>query len=234
MTQQEYLQQFETFQQQSVADARFAVVEPSHPILNDDKEHHDEKDISQDYLWHTAWAARKIASSERLRHVDIASYVYFAALCSAFVPVFQFWDIRPVSFPLDGLQMWRGDVTALPIPSNSEASISMLHSLEHVGLGRYGDKLDAQGDLKAAAELTRILAPGGQLLMVLPMNEKPCVRFNGERFYSFNQVIGMFHPLRAQDVCFITEGQIKQSGFVLPAGDYTGCFAFTKERAISA
>ncbi len=33
-----------------------------------------------------------------------------------------------------------------------------MHVVEHVGLGRYGDPLDPDGDLKAIAELKRVTA----------------------------------------------------------------------------
>jgi uncharacterized protein DUF268 len=105
-------------------------------------------------------------------------------------------------------------------------SVSCLHVLEHIGLGRYGDTLDAAGDRKAAAELTRILAPGGQLLMVLPMNENPRVSFNSDRYYSLAMVKELF-KLEIVDFDYIHEGQIK--GAPVPKeGHYTGMFHFTK------
>jgi hypothetical protein len=36
-----------------------------------------------------------------------------------------------------------------------------MHVVEHIGLGRYGEPMDEQGDLKAIEELKRVLAPGG-------------------------------------------------------------------------
>jgi predicted SAM-dependent methyltransferase len=112
--------------------------------------------------------------------------------------------------------------------SNSIESLSCLHVLEHVGLGRYGDTLDASGDRKAAAELMRVLAPSGRLLMVLPMNENPCVHFNAHRFYSFFQAFGeLFHDLHLIEAKFLVNGQITEK---LPemGVNYTGCMVFTK------
>ncbi|NDC42314.1 MAG: DUF268 domain-containing protein, partial [Chitinophagia bacterium] len=56
----------------------------------------------------------------------------------------------------------------LPFESDSIPSLSCMHTIEHVGLGRYGDQLDPQGDLKAIAELKRVVQPGGDLLFVTP------------------------------------------------------------------
>ena len=44
--------------------------------------------------------------------------------------------------------------------------------LEHIGLGRYGDPIDPQGTEKAATELQRVLAPGGDLYLSLPIEKE--------------------------------------------------------------
>jgi SAM-dependent methyltransferase len=124
---------------------------------------------------HTGWAARVLAETKPKEHVDFGSYVYFASIASALVPRFRFYDIRPEYIPLPGLETGAADLTSLPFPDNSLESISCLHVLEHVGLGRYGDHINAIGDLHAANQLKRVLKPGGRLLMVLPMNQNPFV-----------------------------------------------------------
>ena len=47
-----------------------------------------------------------------------------------------------------------------------------MHVIEHIGLGRYGDKFDYDGDLKAIKELKRVLAVGGNLLFVVPIGKE--------------------------------------------------------------
>lgn len=233
MNQQKYLEQFEIFKKQSEADGRFRPrVEDQNPILTDDAD--QTIHISWDYWIHTAWAARQLAKWKPTTHVDFGSYVYFAGIASAFVPKFFFADVRPISFPLKGLEPITADLTKLPFRDGELESISCLHVMEHVGLGRYGDTLDASGDLKAAAELSRVLAPGGHLLMVLPMNEKPAVYFNAHRFYSALQVHHMFSSLRMIDhACLF--GDTVAENLMAPIGvNYTGCMVFTKERAMSA
>lgn len=231
MTQQEYLQQFETFQQQSVADGRFAPrIEDQNAILNDDGD--QTIHISWDYWVHTAWAARKLKEYNPYIHDDFGSYVYFAGIASAFIPDFRFHDVRPVNFPLGGMKVKADDLTCLPHESNSMTSISCLHVMEHVGLGRYGDKLDASGDRKAAGELARVLALGGQLLMVVPMNERPRVHFNAHRFYSFHQVVNepFFPGLSMTEFNVLHAGRFISNADLRSVGsdDYTACMVFTK------
>ncbi len=114
-------------------------------------------------------------------------------MVSAFVPV-DFYDFRLANLKLSGLTSRRGDLTNLPFPSNSVVSLSCMHTIEHVGLGRYGDPIDSNGDLKAISELKRVLAKGGDLLFVVPVG-KPRVRYNAHRIYSYEQIIKYFDGL---------------------------------------
>ena len=55
----------------------------------------------------------------------------------------------------------QGDMCRLEFPSDSIPSISCLHAVEHVGLGRYGDPIDPEGCFTAMRELGRVVSPGG-------------------------------------------------------------------------
>jgi hypothetical protein len=140
------------------------------------------------YVFHTAWAARVLARTRPRRHVDIGSSLFFVTSVSAFVPV-EFVDIRPARLGLSG----------------SVASLSCMHVLEHVGLGRYGDPVDYDGDLRAAAELMRVLAPGGRLLMVVPLGGVARIQFNAHRIYTHAQLVGMFDELQLDAFALIPE-----------------------------
>jgi len=79
-----------------------------------------------------------------------------------------------------------------------------MHVVEHVGLGRYGDPLDPEGDLKAMAELRRVLEPGGNLLFVVPVGQ-PRVMFNAHRIYAYEQVMEAFGDLLLQEFSLIPD-----------------------------
>ena len=145
------------------------------------------------YVYHTAWAARIVALNRPVDHVDISSSVYFCALVSAFVPV-RYYDYRPADLHLNNLSSERADLLALPFADSTILSLSCLHVVEHVGLGRYGDPLDPGGDLKAMAELKRVLAPGGSLLFVVPVG-RPHICFNAHRIYDPQQILEYFDDL---------------------------------------
>jgi hypothetical protein len=140
-----------------------------------------------------AWAARRLLAERPARHVDVGSDVNFVGLLAAFTAV-EFVDIRPLPLALPGLTVRAGSVLALPYPPRSVASLSCLHVAEHVGLGRYGDPLDPGGTRKAAAELARVLAPGGTLLFALPVGrERLC--FNAHRVHAVPTVLRYFAEL---------------------------------------
>jgi len=145
------------------------------------------------YVYHTAWAARVLARLRPAAHVDVASSLYFAAIASAFVPV-RYYEYRPVDLRLPNLKCDTADLTRLPFADGTIKSLSCMHVVEHVGLGRYGDAIDPDGDLRAMNELTRVLAPGGSLLFVVPVG-RPRIQFNAHRIYSFDQVRESFSPL---------------------------------------
>ena len=155
------------------------------------------------YVYHTAWAARVLARLRPVEHVDVASSLYFAAIASAFVPV-RYYEYRPVDLHLSNLACDAADLTCLPFADRSVASLSCMHVVEHVGLGRYGDPLDVDGDLRAMGELARVLAPGGSLLFVVPVG-RPRVQFNAHRIYGFDQVIEAFAGLGLAEFALVPD-----------------------------
>src|SRR5579872_1620187 len=126
------------------------------------------------YFYQGSWLARCIALKKPSRHVDIGSSVLTIGVLSAFVPTI-FVDYRPLQVRQNGLSPVGGDITRLPFADASLTSLSCLHVIEHIGLGRYGDPLDARGACRAALELQRVIAPGGTLYLATPIGrERVC------------------------------------------------------------
>lgn len=134
------------------------------------------------YFYQGAWLSRCIAKVKPGLHVDIGSSVLTIGVISSFVPT-VFVDYRPLNANLPNLLNVGGSILSLPFANASIESISCMHVLEHIGLGRYGDPLDPDGARKAAIELARVLAPGGRLYLTTPIGrERVC--FNAHRVFS--------------------------------------------------
>lgn len=184
-----FRQEFETFK--ATDGKRFSVKEKDKlPCLNDKG---TTTSFDKHYTYHTAWAARKLKEISPVEHVDIASLTYFSTLVSAFIPI-RFYDYRPAKMELNNFSCQHADITNLPFENDSIDSLSCMHVVEHIGLGRYGDPLDVDGDLKAISELKRVVALNGYLLFVVPIG-KAKIMFNAHRIYSYKQIIECFAAL---------------------------------------
>ncbi len=224
--------EFEQFKAMSAANPRFSVNWDDRLLCLNDRT--TATAFDRHYLYHTAWAARILAHLKPEYHVDIGSFLYFPALVSAFIPV-RFYDYRPADLTLPGLTCESADLNGLPFQDRSIKSLSCMHVLEHVGLGRYGDLLAPDGDLRAIAEIKRVLATGGTLLIAVPVG-KPKVVFNAHRVYSYEQIRGYFKDLELKDFTLIPDSPEK-GGLIHDAPEDMvdaqiygcGCFWFMKE-----
>ena len=203
-----YIKEFLSFKKASDA-GRFAIKwKDLYPCLNDKS---PMSSFDRHYVFHTAWAARILARIHPEEHVDISSLLRFVVVLSAFIKT-RFYEYRPAELKLNGLQSEVADLLALPFPDMSVPSLSCMHVVEHVGLGRYGDPLDCNGDLKAISELKRVLAKGGDLLFVVPVG-KPKIMFNAHRIYSYDQIISYFEELELMNFTLIP-GSRKDNGLI--------------------
>ncbi|MCR5877640.1 DUF268 domain-containing protein [Phenylobacterium sp. J367] len=167
-------------------------------------------EFDRHYIYHLAWAVRLMRRLNPRRHVDFSSSLYFPAMASAWHEI-EFCDIRPPELELPGLTLRKENLMQLSFADGSLPSVSCMHVLEHVGLGRYGDPLDYDGDLKGMRELARVTAPGGDLLVVVPVGAAAVIQFNAHRIYRFADVPEIF----ARDFDVVEQVLIPEKG---PAG----------------
>ena len=187
-------------------------------------------DIDVQYLFMNDWAFRRLYSVKPALHYDVGSQVQFLFYMSNFVQI-NFIDIRNPGLSNKRFSYHKGDITDLPFKDGAIKSLSCLHVAEHIGLGRYGDKIDPNGFVKACFELSRVLAEDGMLYFAVPIG-RPKVVFNAHRVLSSKQILEAFKDLRLVEFSGITtSGSIYENVSVgmMDNEDYgVGMFRFTK------
>jgi hypothetical protein len=146
------------------------------------------------YFHQAVWAMERIIPCAAEGHVDIGSDTKFVGMLTTQLPV-TFVDIRFFNAKLPRLACVAANIVALPFADGSVDSLSCLHVAEHVGLGRYGDPLDPSGTRRACAELTRVLAPNGNLFFSVPVGHAR-VCFNAHRIHTPSQIFDYFDTLK--------------------------------------
>jgi len=182
--------------------------------------------VEPTYFYQDTWLARKLAERRPTEHVDVGSSAKAIALIAQFLPVTMV-DIRPVDLSVPGFKFVEGTLMALPFRDGSVRSLSSICVIEHIGLGRYGDPFDAFGTEKAAAELTRVLAAGGDLYVTVPVAEESRVEFNAHRTFTRDRVLSLFTGMELREERYVYAREWGEC-YLPERGFGTGLFHFQK------
>lgn len=149
-----------------------------------------------------AFASSHLAKNSSIRNIlDIGSYRYFILGLLAKYKVTTV-DIRDRKKTLDNETIMSCDAKKIEGPSNFFDAIISLCTLEHIGLGRYGDDFDLDGDSKAFQEMVRVLKPRGILIFTTTITQgKPSIVFNAHRIYNYQMIknfCGNLEPIEEQ------------------------------------
>jgi len=137
------------------------------------------------YLLQDLTVARWIREDAPTTHFDVGSRIDgFVANVAAFREI-EVIDIRPAPGKIPNVVFHQHDVMGKCPPEwkNSLPSVSCLHTIEHFGLGRYGDPIDPAGHEKGIARLKEMVAPGGILYLSTPIGTQR-IEFNAHRIFA--------------------------------------------------
>jgi len=188
------------------------------------------------YFYQDLIIAQRVFAQRPVRHVDIGSRIDgFVAHVASFREVDVF-DIRPLNSNIPNVRFQQCDLMSDIPESFSECtdSLSCLHTLEHLGLGRYGDRLDVDGYLKGFENLHRILNKGGTLYFSVPLGEQR-IEFNAHRVFSLSYLINMIERFSyrigtfsyVDDKGFLhADAQLDESLIRTNCGCHYGCAIF--------
>ena len=98
---------------------------------------------------------------------------------------------RPRATTTVGGMRRESERAAVETATRAEAELEALKR-EHDGLGRYGDPVDANGDLKAMEKMRDIVRPGGFLLLAVPVGAD-LIKWNAHRKYGRARLPVLLH-----------------------------------------
>jgi len=134
-----------------------------------------------------AFAAHALRACKPTRVLDVGSYRHFVLGLTSCYDIASV-DVRHREAMGPGETSLVCDAGKLLLATDGFDAVVSLCSLEHFGLGRYGDSLDMKADAKAFAEWVRVLKPGGNLVFSTTISKRPCICFNAHRIYSYEMI----------------------------------------------
>ncbi|WP_251824969.1 DUF268 domain-containing protein [Campylobacter jejuni] len=186
-------------------DSRFQIDKQYDYVCLYDKYDNNGSGIDNGYFIQDIWGARKVIENKPSIHYDVGSSVngFIAHLLAAKIKVVLF-DIRAMEdnkFDTDflkcndmsGIYYTQTNATNLEeVKDNSVDSLSALCSVEHFGLGRYGDPIEPDAWEKALRSFQRVLKTGGKLYFSVPIGNENRVCFNAHRVFKPETIIEIF------------------------------------------
>ena len=131
-----------------------------------------------------AFAAEWIGKLAPGSLLDIGSYRHFLIGLMASREVTTL-DVRSRAELLPNEKVVTTDAKKPKLPPESFDLVLCLSTLEHFGLGRYGDEIDFDADRLAFSSLVRLIKPGGHFVYSTSLTRtNPSFVFNAHRIYS--------------------------------------------------
>jgi SAM-dependent methyltransferase len=170
-------------QKKEIKDIEFQMGRP-YPVLGE--KYREGGTAKGEYFHQDLLVARRICENNPEKHIDVGSrFDGFVAHVACFREIFVL-DIRPVLSKVRNIKFMRQDLMTELNEDLFECcdSLSCLHTVEHFGLGRYGDPLNFNGHIQGINNLYHILKPGGKFYFSVPIGLPQRVEFNAHRVFS--------------------------------------------------
>jgi hypothetical protein len=173
-------------------------------------------DISSEYFIQDLHVAQLILNEDPIKHVDVGSRIdgFVANIASS--REIEIFDIRTINKTFKNIVYRQCDIIIGDSKYiNYTKSLSCLHSLEHFGLGRYGDPINPNGYISSFENLTKMLQLDGLFYLSVPLGLE-LVEFNANRIFSLTTIMKL-----ANDNSLIIENLYTISNGVLSELTYT-------------
>ncbi len=150
-----------------------------------------------EYFWQDLLVARWVFEASPIRHLDVGSRIDgFVAHVAAFRDL-DVLDIRRITTAIPRVNFVQANIMdtdavadLLSSPTAPYDSVSCLHVLEHLGLGRYGDPIDPDGYLVGFSNICQLLRERGSLYLSTPVGDER-VEFNANWVFSPQTILSI-------------------------------------------
>lgn len=143
------------------------------------------------YFHQDLLVASLIFENNPRRHIDVGSRIDgFVAHVAAYRSI-EVADVRPLpGIGHDSITFTQLDLMdSQSIKENVTDSLSSLHVVEHIGLGRYGDTINPEGHKIAFNNLLRMVQTGGILYISFPIGQESQIHFNAHRVFRVEELL---------------------------------------------
>ena len=191
-----------------------------------------------EYFFQDIYVAKKIIEFNPVRHIDVGSRIDGFIAHLACVRQVEVLDIRPITAIINGIYFQQADIENISSSWFDIADcVSCLHTLEHFGLGRYGDKINPDGWKDGLVNLVKILKRDGVLWLSVPVGIER-VEFNAHRVFDPRTInnfalelglsLGEFSYF-TNDEIIVSDDHLKDFNVLANTVYALGIFKFTKK-----
>ncbi len=108
--------------------------------------------------------------------IELASLGYKVTAC----------DLKYYDYSHPNLKFIRGDLRHIDLPFNHYDAATAISTIEHTGIGAYGEKLSKRGDWEIVDKIYNILKPNGKFIITVPFGKREINEH--ERVYNYNDL----------------------------------------------
>ncbi len=205
-----------------------------YPIIHDIRE---EAGVTGGHYFHQdLYVANLIYKAKPKIHLDIGSRIDgFIAHLLSFEQKVVLGDIRKATIGSENCSFCYIDLQSdMPIHEEQKyQSISCLHVIEHVGLGRYGDKIDPEGHIKSIYRLSSMLTVDGTLYLSHPTSMIGSVCFNAHRLIPLREAYQVFCEAGLDVKSLLIIDDIGNPGITLKPSDIDYTYNFNLSNGLA-
>ena len=151
-------------------------------------------DAKGHYFYQDWLVARRIFENNPEVHIDVGSRIDGFVVHVATFRSIRVFDIRPLEINIPTIQFMQGDLVSGIDNELVDCcdSLSCLHTVEHFGLGRYGDPVQYNGHVMGLNNLYLLLKKNGKFYFSVPIGPER-IEYNAHRVFSLKYLLELFN-----------------------------------------